>query len=125
MAGAGVAAAEVCGTPKCQKRPTYVAKESDLHGKRDLHIWQKRPTYMAKEIYKCVKRDLLVWQKTALLHGKKRPALYLKRPCTMDKLFTGTKFVSSIQKLRVTFWQKRPALYHKRPSSMTVSSMDK
>ena len=71
MAGAGVAAAEVCGTPKCQKRPTYVAKESDLHGKRDLHIWQKRPTYMAKEIYKCVKRDLLVRQKTALLHGKR------------------------------------------------------
>jgi len=31
------------------KRPTYMAKETYIHGKRDLHTWQKRPTYMAKE----------------------------------------------------------------------------
>ena len=28
----------------CQKRPTYMAKETYLYGKRDLPIWQKRPT---------------------------------------------------------------------------------
>jgi hypothetical protein len=39
-----------------QKRPIYMAKETQSHGKetyiygkRDLYIWQKRPIYMAKE----------------------------------------------------------------------------
>jgi len=27
----------------CQKRPTHMAKEAYLHGKRGLFTWQKRP----------------------------------------------------------------------------------
>ena len=29
----------------------YMAKETNVNGKRDLCKWQKRPTYMAKETY--------------------------------------------------------------------------
>ena len=35
----------------CQKRPTYMAKETCVYGKRDLRIWKKRSTSMAKEIF--------------------------------------------------------------------------
>jgi len=64
-----------------QKRPIYMAKETHLHGKRDLFTWhcvkthngrrhkrdlfirQKGPIYMAKETYSHGKRDLFTWQK--------------------------------------------------------------
>jgi hypothetical protein len=46
----GVTAGQRCG-PEAQKRPTYVAKETYICCKRDLHIMQKRPTYVAKETY--------------------------------------------------------------------------
>ena len=35
-----------------------MAKETYIHGKRELHTWQERPTYMAKETY---------------IHGKRNP----------------------------------------------------
>ena len=31
------------------QRPTYMAKETHIYGKRDLNIWKKRPKYMEKE----------------------------------------------------------------------------
>jgi len=37
-----------------------MAKETYVHGKRDLCTWQKRPMYMAKETYVHGKRDLCV-----------------------------------------------------------------
>ena len=51
------------------KTPTYMAKETYIHGKRDLHTWQKRPTYLAKETYTNDKRELHA--------GPKRPT-YLR-----------------------------------------------
>ena len=49
-----------------KKRVQTFGKETCLHGKRDLPIWQKRPAYMAKRHTNTTdisKRDLFVWQK--------------------------------------------------------------
>ena len=71
-----------------------MAKETYLHGKRDLLTWQKRPTYMAKETYLPGKRDLLTWQK--------RPNYMSQVPC---KLLTK----ATLKSARVTKeCQKRP-----------------
>ena len=43
---------------KFDKRPTYMAKDTCVYGKRDLRIWQKSPTYMAKETYQHCIPDL-------------------------------------------------------------------
>ena len=42
----------VCNNTKSlirQERPTYMAKETYIHAKRDLFTWQKRPTYNKKK----------------------------------------------------------------------------
>ena len=43
---------------KFDKRPTYMAKDTCVYGKRDLRIWQKSPTYTAKETYQHCIPDL-------------------------------------------------------------------
>jgi len=45
-----------------------MAKETYVHGKRDLCTWQKRPMYMAKETYVDGKRGLCTWQKRPMCH---------------------------------------------------------
>jgi len=42
-------------------------------GKRDLHMWQKRPTYVAKETYICGKRDLHIHRDQVRAASARKP----------------------------------------------------
>jgi len=92
-----------------------MAKETHLHGKRDLLTWQKRHTYMAKETYLHGKRDLpleaYVHDKRGLRTWQKRPAYMAKEACVHGKRGLRT-------------WQKRPTYrglrsWQKRPTYIT------
>ena len=49
-----------------------MAKETNLHGKRDLLAWRKRPTYMAKDLIAWEKRPTSMAKET-YQHGKRDP----------------------------------------------------
>ena len=47
-----------------------MGKETYLHSKRDLFVWQKRPICIAKETYLYGKRDPFAWQKRPICMAK-------------------------------------------------------